>query len=122
MIPLAGAEDVARVAATLLATPRLPAQSEYPLISATPTVGEMIEALARAIGRPIRYVSITDEQWANAVKERINPHALDHLTHLWQSFRKGEQRYQATDTVRAVTGRNPQTLEEFFQKNSGSFE
>jgi uncharacterized protein YbjT (DUF2867 family) len=121
VIPLAGAEDVARVAAALLANPDLPSQSVYPLISATPTVGEMIEALARAIGRPIRYVSITDEQWANAVKERLNPHALDHLTHLWQSFRKGEQRYQATDTVRAVTGRNPQTLEEFFQKNSGFF-
>ena len=65
---------------------------------------EMIEALGRAIGRPIRYVAITDEQWGNAVKERLNPHALDHLTHLWQYFRKGEGRYQATDTIRAVTG------------------
>jgi len=37
----------------------------------------MIEALGRAVGRPIRYVAITDEQWANAVKERINSHALD---------------------------------------------
>lgn len=121
VIPLAGAEDVARVAAALLANPGLPSQNAYPLISATPTVKEMIAALERAVGRSVRYVAITDEQWANAVKERINPHALDHLTHLWQSFRKGEQRYQATDTVRAVTGRNPQTLEEFFRENTGFF-
>ncbi len=121
VIPLAGAEDVARVAAALLAKPGLPTQNVYPLIGATPTVREMIEALERAIGRPVRYVAITDEQWATAVKERLNPHALDHLTHLWQSFRKGEQRYQATDTVRAVTGRNPQTLEEFFRENAGFF-
>jgi len=121
VIPLAGAEDVARVAAALLANPGLPSQSAYPLISATPTVREMIEALGRAIGRPIRYVAISDEQWANAVQERLNPHALDHLTHLWQSFRKGEQRYQATDAVRTVTGRNPQTLEEFFRENAGLF-
>ena len=121
VIPLAGAEDVARVAAALLANPGLPSQSAYPLISATPTVREMIEALGRAIGRPIRYVAISDEQWANAVEERLNPHALDHLTHLWQSFRKGEQRYQATDAVRTVTGRNPQTLEEFFRENAGLF-
>ena len=121
VIPLAGAEDVARVAAALLANPILPSQSVYYLISATPTVRELIEALGRAIGRPIRYVPITDEQWADAVKERINPHALDHLTHLWQSFRKGEQRYQATDAVRTVTGRNPQTLEEFFRQNAGFF-
>jgi hypothetical protein len=78
----------------------------------------MVEALGRAIGRPIRYVAITDEQWANAVKERINPHALDHLTHLWQYFRRGEQRFQATDAIRTVTGRNPQTLEEFFRVNA----
>ena len=54
-------------------------------------------------------------------KERLNPHALDHLTHLWQSFRKGERRYQSTDTIRAVTGRNPQALEEFFLANANSF-
>jgi hypothetical protein len=81
----------------------------------------MIEALGRAIGRPIRYVAISDEQWANAVKERLNPHALDHLTHLWQSFRKGEQRFRATEVVRTVTGRNPQTLEEFFRENAAFF-
>ena len=81
----------------------------------------MIEALGRAIGRPIRYFAISDEEWANAVKERLNPHALDHLTHLWQSFRKGEQRYHTTDAVRTVTGRNPQTLEEFFRENAGFF-
>jgi len=121
VIPLAGAEDVARVAASLLANADLPSQTVYPLISAAPTVKEMIEALGRAIGRPVRYVAITDEQWANAVKERLNPHALDHLTHLWQAFRNGGERYQATGTVRAVTGRNPQKLEEFFRENAGFF-
>ena len=55
------------------------------------------------------------------MKERINPHALDHLTHLWQYYRKGEALYQATDAVRSVTGRNPQTLEEFFRANAESF-
>jgi hypothetical protein len=78
----------------------------------------MIDALGRAVGRPIRYVPITDEQWANAVKERVNPHALDHLSHLWQYFRRGEDRYQPTDAIRAVTGRDPQRLEEFFNANA----
>jgi precorrin-6B methylase 2 len=78
----------------------------------------MTEALGRAIGRPIRYVAITDEQWANAVKERVNPHALDHLTHLWQYLRRGKQRFQPTDTIRVVTGQDPQTLEDFFRANA----
>ena len=121
VIPLAGAEDVARVAAALLASPGLPSQNIYPLVSETPTVREIVETLGRALGRPIQYVPITDEQWAEAVKERLNPHALDHLSRLWQSFRKSEQPYRATDTVRAVTGRDSQTLEEFFRANAGAF-
>src|SRR5580704_8942078 len=121
VIPLVGAQDVSRVAAALLANPAVPAQSAYALVGETPTVGEMTEALGRTIGRPIRYKSITDEQWADAAKERIGPHALDHLSHLWQTFRKGEERYRTTDTIRMVTGRNPQTLEEFFRENAGFF-
>jgi uncharacterized protein YbjT (DUF2867 family) len=121
VIPLAGGADVARVAATLLANPHVPSEKVFPLVTETPTVREIVETLGRALGRPIRYVPITDEQWAQAVKERINPHAVDHLTHLWQYFRKGERRFRVTDTVRAVTGRNPQTLEEFFRENTASF-
>ena len=118
VIPLAGAEDVSRVAATLLAKPGVPIQNVYPLVTETLTVREIVETLGRAMGRPIRYVAITDEQWVGAVKDRINPHALDHLTHLWQYFRKGGERFEATDTVRVVTGRNPQTLEEFLRSNA----
>jgi len=121
VIPLVGAEDVSRVAAALLANPGAPAQNVYPLIAEVPTVRAITEALARAIGRPIRYVATTDEHWAGAVKERLGPHALDHLSHLWKTFRKGEERYQTTDSIRVVTGRNPQTLEEFFRENAGFF-
>lgn len=118
VIPLAGAEDVSRVAATLLANPGVPPQNVYPLVSETPTVRDIFETLGKVVGRPIRYVPITDEQWADVVKERINPHALDHLTHLWQFFRRGEEHYQATDAVRVVTGQDPQTLEQFFRANA----
>src|SRR5580658_2189588 len=88
VIRLAGAADVARVAAALLAGSNVPSEKVVPVVSETPTVRQIIEILSKAIRRPIRYVPITDEQWAEAVKERINPHALDHLTHLWQYFRK----------------------------------
>lgn len=122
VIPLAGAQDVARVAATLLAASNTPLETVYPLVSETLTVRQIVETLGRAIGRPIGYVPITDEQWADAVKERINPHALDHLTHLWQYFRESKEHRQATDTIRAVTGRDPQTLAAFFRENAKSFD
>ena len=122
VIPLTGAEDVSRVAATLLANSGLPSQTVFPLVTETPTVRDILETLGTAIGRPVNYVPISDEQWAETVRERLNPHALDHLGHLWQYFRKGGGQHQhPTDTVRAVTGLSPQTLEEFFRANIDSF-
>jgi uncharacterized protein YbjT (DUF2867 family) len=121
VIPLVGARDVSRVAAALLANPGVPSQNVYTLVAETPTVKEISEALGRAIARSIRYVAITDEQWANAVKDRLRHHALDHLSHLWQTFRKSDERYQSTDAIRTVTGRNPQTLEEYFRENAKVF-
>ena len=122
VIPLAGAEDVARVAATLLASSGPPSVKFYPLVSETLTVRQIIEILGKAIGRPIRYVPITDEQWADAVKDRIRGHALDHLTHLWQYFRNSKEQRQPTNAIREVTGRNPQTLEQFFRANAEFFD
>jgi uncharacterized protein YbjT (DUF2867 family) len=120
-IPLTGAGDVARVAAILLAGSNIPSQKVYPVVSEIPTVREIVETLSKAIGRPVRYVPITDEQWAEAVKDRINPHALDHLTHLWRFFRKGATRDRPTNVICELIGTNPQTLEEFFRGSAESF-
>jgi uncharacterized protein YbjT (DUF2867 family) len=121
VIPLVGAQDVARVAATLLAHSSAPSANRYPLVSETQTVRQIVATLSKAIGRPIRYVPITDQQWIDRAKERINLHALDHLSHLWQYFREGKEPAQNTDTIREVTGRDAQTLEEFFRANLESF-
>lgn len=61
-IPLVGAEDVSRVAATLLADSKTPSAHAYDLIAATPTVREIVDTLSAALQRPIQYVGITDEQ------------------------------------------------------------
>jgi uncharacterized protein YbjT (DUF2867 family) len=121
-IPLVGAEDVSRVAATLLADPETPSERGYDLIAANPTVNEIVDTLSAALQRPIRYVGITDEQWAGAMRGSINPHALDHLSHLWRYFRSSDQELRGvTDTIRAITGRPAQTLDEFFRANAAEF-
>jgi uncharacterized protein YbjT (DUF2867 family) len=121
VFPLAGAEDVAKVAAMLLASPSVPAAKAYPLVSEVLTARQIVDTLSKALGRPIRYVPITDEQWADVAKTRINAHALDHLSHLWQYFRNGKQDRRATYTVREITGHPPQGLEEFFRENATAF-
>jgi uncharacterized protein YbjT (DUF2867 family) len=124
-ITLVGAEDVARVAVTLLAGPAAPSAGAYDLIAATPTVTEIVDTLSAVLQRPIRYVGITDEQWVEAMRGHINPHALDHLSHLWQYFRsperQGEEAREVTDAIQTVTGNPAQTLEEFFRANAAEF-
>jgi uncharacterized protein YbjT (DUF2867 family) len=124
-ISLVGAEDVSRVAATLLADSETPSASAYDLIAATPTVKQIVDTLSAVLQRPIRYVSITDEQWVEAMRGHINSHALDHLSHLWRYFRSTERQSEAargvTDTIRAVTGIRAQTLEDFFIANTAEF-
>jgi uncharacterized protein YbjT (DUF2867 family) len=124
-ISLVGGEDVSRMAATLLGSPEMPSANAYDLIAATPTVKEIVDTLSSVLQRPIRYVDITDEQWIEAMRGHINPHALDHLSHLWQYFRSTERRSEeartVTDTIRAVTGTRAQTLEEFLSANAAEF-
>jgi uncharacterized protein YbjT (DUF2867 family) len=118
-IPLVGAEDVSRVAAALLADSDTPSEGAYDLIAATPTVSEILDTLSAALQRPIQYVGITDEQWFEAMRGRINPHALDHLSHLWRYFRSGDQEPRGvTDAIHAITGSSAQTLDEFFRANA----
>lgn len=120
VVPLAGAQDVAKVAAILLASPN-PRAKAYPLVSEVLSGQQIVDKLGNAIGRPIRYVAITDQQWTDAVKERINPHAIDHLTHLWQYFRSGRDQHHVTNTVFEVTGQPAQTIDDFFRANAGAF-
>jgi uncharacterized protein YbjT (DUF2867 family) len=117
-IPLVSAEDVAHVAAALLVSEVAPERSGYDLIGAVPTVSEIVSALGDALGKPVKYVAITDEQWTDAMRARINAHALDHLSRLWKYFREGGAAgYVATDSVRVVTGKDAMGLEDFFQRN-----
>jgi uncharacterized protein YbjT (DUF2867 family) len=126
VIPLVGAEDVARVATTLLTGTTAGRQRAYELIAEVPSVNEITNTLGRVLRRPIRYVEITDEQWVQAVAPRMNAHALDHLSHLWRFFRtsgirKGDSDFQITETIRNLTGTDPQTLEQFFEKYAAEF-
>jgi len=126
VIPLVAAEDCARVAAALLSAPDAPDQKRYELVGETPTVNEITSVLSAVLNRPIRYVDIPDERWVQAVQDRINRHALEHLSSLWRFFRtsgirKGESGFAINGAIERLTGVTPQTLEQFFRLNLESF-
>ena len=123
--PLVGAEDVARVAAALLAGSGVRPERAYSLVSENATANEIASILSRVLKRPIRYVEITDEQWSQALAGHLDSHALDHLAHLWRYFRTGSRKgandFQVSDAISALTGAAPQSLEQFFRINGDSF-
>jgi len=126
VLPLVAAEDVSCVAAALLTANDLPVKTRYDLVGEIATVAEIVDTLSRVLNRPIRYVEITDDQWRKAMEERINRHALDHLSKLWRFFRtsgirKGEQGFEVSNIIEQLTGQRPQTLDEFFRLNADSF-
>jgi hypothetical protein len=60
-----------------------------------------------------------------AYDSAINPHELDHLSHLWRYFRSTKRRSDeargVTDSIRTVTGTRAQTLEDFFRADAAEF-
>ncbi len=124
-IPLVAAADVARVAATLLTDRTTDADPFYRLVGEVPTVGDIVAAFATTLGTPIRYVNLDEQTWRErALARGTNPHAVEHLSRLWQVFRDSATRNEAifdvTDTVERVTGAPPETLRQFLHTNRGA--
>ena len=125
-IPMVGAADVARVAAAVLSGPALPNGTVLRLMAGSVTNDEIVDAFAGSLGRPIRYVEITDDQWASTASAAGLPDvAVEHLTHLWRYLRTRSPEYQGlyhiSDTFERFTGRPPQSLTEFLAEHEDLF-
>ena len=116
-------DDVARVVATVLTDPG-------------PYIGRALELTgprsqdmngvaaeyARALGRPISYVDVPWETWAEQVLARANlgPYVDEHIATMARLHR--ENRYdRVTDTVEKITGRPAESVEEFVARRSDLF-
>jgi len=122
VLPLVAAEDVARVAAGLLAGPQPAAGTTYPLIGATLSLKEIIATFARVLGKNVRYEEISDEEWRrDALARGYNMHAIEHLSSLWRAIRSAaidpnDPRYAVSDTIQQIGGAKPKTLEAFVRE------
>jgi uncharacterized protein YbjT (DUF2867 family) len=122
VIPRIAAQDVARVAAGILASPALHDPGSPLVVGELGTVGDLVEAYQRALGRPLRFVEIPDETfYRKTIARGRHEEAATHLTKLWGVFRmihaSGHARvfppYQVTDIIERIGGQPPQSFEEF---------
>ena len=117
VIPLVAASDVARVAAGLLGSPD-PVDPVCRLTGEVLTVGEIVDAFG------VTYVEVSDEEWRQqALAVGYDPHAVEHLSKLWELFRtigSGHELYHVTDSIEKIGGEPPRTLRDFVQTLTGN--
>lgn len=118
---LVDARDVAAVAAKALTEPGHMGRA-YELTGPEAIDNhEVASVLSRAVGRKIAYVDVTDEAARKAMADMGSPEVLtEALMGLNNVIRAG---YTATvtNTVEAVTGRAPRTIEEFARDHASAW-
>lgn len=121
-IPLVSAEDVARVAAGVLASPQLTPGSSYPVVGEVLPLREIVATFSRVLEREVHYVEIPDQLWHDGALARgFNEHAVQHLSQLWRTLRARATRVEPTDTIETWGGQKPKTFEQFVREERKAF-
>ena len=115
--------DVARVVATVLADPGPYIGGVLELTGPrSQDMNGVAEEYARALGRPVSYVDIPAETWAEQVLARagLGPYVDEHLLTMARLHR--ENRYdRVTATVEDVTGQPAESVEGFITRQKDLF-
>jgi uncharacterized protein YbjT (DUF2867 family) len=115
--------DVARVVATILADPDPYLGGVLELTGPrSQDMNGVAEEYARALGRPVSYVDIPPEVWAEQVLARagLGPYVDEHLLTMARLHR--ENRYdRVTTTVEDVTGQSAESVEGFVAQQKDLF-
>jgi NAD(P)H dehydrogenase (quinone) len=119
--PIAG-EDQAHVIAAILADPEPHSGKTYPLFGPIEMhYDEIAAAVSRALGRPVRYVPISVDEFARNLRAANKPdHLVQHLTNVAIDYQNGIFA-GANDIVEAVGKRKPMTVEQFVAANILAF-
>jgi uncharacterized protein YbjT (DUF2867 family) len=116
------AEDVARVAATVLQDPRNHIGRVYELTGPrSQDMNGVAEEFSRALGTHVPYVDIPLEAWSQQLDAAdLDPHVREHLVSLARLHR--QNRFdRLTRTVEEITGTPAQTVEDFVALRRDSF-
>jgi uncharacterized protein YbjT (DUF2867 family) len=116
-------DDVARVVATVLTDPGPYIGRALELTGPrSQNMNGVAAEYARALRRPISYVDVPWDTWAEQVLAHANlgPYVGEHIATMARLHR--ENRYdRVTDTVKEITGRPAESVEEFVARRSDLF-
>jgi uncharacterized protein YbjT (DUF2867 family) len=116
-------DDVARVVATILTEPRTYVGRVLELTGPrSQDMNGVADEYSRALTRPVTYVDIPPDVWAEQVLARagLGPYVDEHLATVARLHR--ENRYdRMTTTVEEITGRPAESVEEFVTRQRDLF-
>ena len=108
------ARDVGAVAAKALADPSH-AGKTYSLSTAqTLSYHEIAERLGKVLQMPVRYMDISaNEARARLRVAGISPVLIEATIEIWDAFASGYIKFEPTQTLKELLGREPRSLEDF---------
>jgi uncharacterized protein YbjT (DUF2867 family) len=116
-------DDVARVVATILTDPGSYIGRVFELTGPrSQDMNGVAEEYARALGRPVSYVDVPSQTWAEQVLARsgLGPYVEEHIATMARLHR--ENRYdRMTDTVEEITGQPAESVERFVARRRDLF-
>jgi len=114
-------DDLGLSAATLLAGEERENRVLNETMERSYTCDEVAEAIARCFGKPVRYVAVAPEDWPAYMMEKwgLPPSLAASTVGTMRAIEAG-QFDLVTNDYRTVTGRSPQTLDEFLAGVRGS--
>jgi uncharacterized protein YbjT (DUF2867 family) len=117
-----GAEDVARVIATLLANPQPHIGKTYHLTGPqSENMHFYAEEYSKALGRTITYQDIPVAPWRDGLVQRGLPiHLVNHLATMADLHRAGCYDRMSSDIL-TLTGQGPLSVQEFVRKHAAEF-
>jgi len=117
-----GAEDVARVVATLLENPQPHIGKIYHLTGPqSENMDFFAQEYSKALGRTITYQDIPVEPWRDELLKRGWPvHVVHHLATMTDLHRAGRFD-RLSDDVLMLTGQRPLSVQDFVRKNAAAF-
>ncbi|AYL94302.1 NmrA family NAD(P)-binding protein [Mucilaginibacter celer] len=116
-------EDIARVAAAILADPAPHAGKSYDLFGPKIlSMAEIAEIFTSVLERPVTYVPIDTETFIGILKKFLNagPYFIQHVTSLGQDLADGREAGM-NDLVEQLTGQKPLQMADYILKNKAAF-
>ncbi|KAH8820769.1 hypothetical protein F5884DRAFT_745114 [Xylogone sp. PMI_703] len=116
------AADQGAVIAAILADPSGHAGQTYRIFGPVElTPPQIAEIVSETLGREVRYEQITGAQWVKEVRGQEIPYLVQHITN--GGVMQAQGHFSGTnDVVEKITGKRPETVADFVERNRAVWE